>query len=71
MSETPNPPNPISFPAHRLRGRRYRIKNRLPLNALHKELIERYRRARPGWSADQVYFVALRQLNRIRREVGP
>ena len=66
-----DPPSPASFPNRQLRGNRYRIRNRLPLNALHKQLIEMYQRDRPGWSSDQVYFVALRQLNRLRRSTKP
>jgi hypothetical protein len=46
---------------------RSKLRDRVPLNSLHREIIDAYRRSRPTWSETTVYFVALRQLHRIRR----
>jgi hypothetical protein len=43
------------------------IRRREPLNSLHREIMEAYRRSRPTWSPTVVYFVSLRQLQRLRR----
>lgn len=56
-----------SRPSDRRGSRGELIRARRPISPLHAEIIRAYRRQRPTWSETTVYFVALRQLNRIRK----
>ncbi len=49
---------------------RERLANRVPVNALHREMIYRYQTLRPYWTEEARYWVSLRQVTRIRRQTS-